>query len=188
MTTGGNTALFCDLVGTLVAMDETRQLPLDAAGRVKIELLPRVKEILVPMRDHLIFVVTNQAGIKRHRLTFEQVESALHELDADLGGILTAWQICPHDDEDGCACRKPCPGMIKELAAMHGVDLAASTMVGDQTSDAATARNAGLGRFVYARDFFGWQQSLNDRSARETSQWLITKRSSTNRPRKGFSG
>jgi D-glycero-D-manno-heptose 1,7-bisphosphate phosphatase len=156
MSSTGNAALFCDLVGTLVAMDETRQLPLDAAGEVKIALLPRVKKILAPMRDHLIFVVTNQAGIKRRRLTLRQVESALHELDAQLGGILTAWQICPHDNDDGCGCRKPRPGMITELVGIHGVDRSASTMVGDQTSDAEAARNAGLGRFVYAHDFFGW--------------------------------
>jgi histidinol-phosphate phosphatase family protein len=105
----------------------------------------------------LIFVVTNQAGIKRGRLTLAQVESALHELDAALGSILTAWQICPHDNDDGCTCRKPKAGMITELAAVHGVALKASTMVGDQTTDAEAARNAGFGRFVYARDFFGWE-------------------------------
>ena len=159
MSSNGNIALFCDLVGTLVAMDESRQLPLDATGEVRIELLPRVKEILAPIRDHLIFVVTNQAGIKRGRLSLRQVESALHELDAALGGILTAWQICPHDNDDGCECRKPRAGMITELAQIHGVDLNVSTMVGDQASDADAARNAGLGHFVYARDFFGWQQS-----------------------------
>jgi D-glycero-D-manno-heptose 1,7-bisphosphate phosphatase len=159
MSTNGNMALFCDLVGTLVAMDETRQLPLDVDGKIKIELLPRVKETLSPMRDHLILVVSNQAGIKRGRLTLRKVESALHELDAALGGILTAWQICPHDIHDGCECRKPRAGMITELAVIHGVDLSASTMVGDQASDAEAARNAGLGRFVYAGDFFGWEHS-----------------------------
>jgi histidinol-phosphate phosphatase family protein len=111
------------------------------------------------MRDHLIFVVTNQANIKRGLLTLAQVESALHELDAALGGILTGWQICPHDNDDGCECRKPRPAMITQLASIHGVDLPASVMVGDQASDAAAARNAGLGRFVYAADFFGWRQT-----------------------------
>jgi D-glycero-D-manno-heptose 1,7-bisphosphate phosphatase len=153
----GNLGLFCDLAGTLVRMDETRQLPVDAAGNIAIELLPGVREKLEPMRDRLIFVVTNQAGVKRGRLTLEQVEAALAELDRQLGGILTAWEICPHDDADGCECRKPRGGMITELAAVHGVDLAASTMVGDQQIDAAAAHAAGVGTFVYARDFFGWK-------------------------------
>ncbi len=155
----GNIALSCDLVGTLVGMDETRQLPLDDRGLVKIELLPGVAETLEPMRDHLIFVITNQAGIRRGRLTLAQVESALRDLDAELGGILTGWQICPHDNGDNCPCRKPRAGMITELATTHGVDLGASTMVGDQEIDAAAARTAGVGRFFYARDFFGRKQS-----------------------------
>ncbi len=65
----GNMGLFFDLGGTLVKLDETRELPLDAAARSIIELLPGVAEKLAPMRDHLIFVVTNQAGIKRGRFT-----------------------------------------------------------------------------------------------------------------------
>jgi histidinol phosphatase-like enzyme len=47
--------------------------------------------------------------------------------------------------------------MITELAVVHGVDLATSTMVGDQEIDAAAARAAGVGNFVYASDFFGWK-------------------------------
>jgi histidinol-phosphate phosphatase family protein len=153
----GNVGLFCDLAGTLARMDETRQLPVDAHGNITIELLPGVKEKLVPMRDHLIFVVTNQAGVKRRRFTLAQVEAAIANLDRQLGGILTAWQICPHDDADGCECRKPKGGMITELASVHGVDLAASAMVGDQEVDAQAARAAGVGQFIYAKDFFGWK-------------------------------
>lgn len=153
----GNIAIFCDLAGTLVAMDETRQLPIDARGNVSIRLLPNVRETLMPMRDHLIFVVTNQAGVKRGRFSLAQAEAALNELDRQLDGILTGWMICPHDDADGCACRKPKGGMIAELAAVHGVDLAGSTMVGDQEIDALAASAGGVGRFVYAAEFFGWK-------------------------------
>jgi len=153
----GNVGLYCDLAGTLVKMDETRQLPIDAKGNVRIELLPGVAEKLRPMRNHLIFVVTNQAGIKRGRFTLEQVEAGIAELDRQLGGILTAWQICPHDDGDRCECRKPRGGMIAELAQIHGVDLAASTMIGDQEIDELAGKAAGVGKFIHAKDFFGWR-------------------------------
>lgn len=153
----GNRGLFCDLAGTLVRMDETRQLPLGPDGRIVIELMPGVAEKLAPIRDHLIFVVTNQAGIARGRLTMAQVEDAIAELDTILGGILSGWQICPHDDADQCACRKPKGGMLTELGATFGVDMAGSTMVGDQEVDAAAARAAGVGHFVWGHDFFAWK-------------------------------
>src|ERR1700687_4311208 len=93
----GNIALFFDLAGTLVAMDETRQLPIDAHGNVTIELLPGVREKLAPIHDHLMFVVTNQAGIKRGRFRLAQVEAAVAELDRNLGDILTGWELWRHD-------------------------------------------------------------------------------------------
>ncbi len=154
MAENGNAALFFDLAGTLVKMDETRQLPLDRAGNIVIELLPGVMEKLAPIRDHLILVFTNQAGIKRGRLTMEKVEAALADLDHQLGGIVSGYEVCPHDDADRCECRKPKGGMITSLAEMYGVDLKNSTGVGDQEIDELACKAAGVGRFIYAKDFF----------------------------------
>jgi histidinol-phosphate phosphatase family protein len=153
----GNLGLFCDLAGTLVRMDAARRLPADADGKIKIELMPGVRERLGPIRDHLIFVVTNQSDISRGRFTLEQCETALAELDHQLGGILAAWQICPHAEQDACRCRKPSGAMIAELAQIYGVDLKASTMVGDQEVDELAGKAAGVGKFVHAGDFFGWK-------------------------------
>ena len=153
----GNAALFFDLGGTLVKLNESREIPLDPNGNIVVELLPNVAEKLRPMHDYLMFVVTNQAGITRGRLTAEEVEAALKELDAQLGDILSGWQICPHTDDDHCECRKPKGGMITELADMYGVDLACSTMVGDQEVDRQAAEAAGVAKFVAAKDFFGWK-------------------------------
>jgi D-glycero-D-manno-heptose 1,7-bisphosphate phosphatase len=151
----GNAAYFFDLAGTLVKFNDNRELPLDANGNIEIELMPGVAEKLAPIRDHLMFVVTNQAGIKRGRLTAEKVEASIVALDLKLGEILTGWQVCPHTDDDKCECRKPKGGMIRELAEMYGVDLKASAMIGDQEVDRAAGEAAGVGEFIWAKDFFG---------------------------------
>ena len=151
----GNAAYFFDLAGTLVKFNDNRELPLDANGNIVVELMPRVAEKLAPIRDHLMFVVTNQAGIKRGRLTADKVEAAIVALDLKLGEILTGWQVCPHTDDDKCECRKPKGGMIRELAEMYGVDLKASAMIGDQEVDRAAGEAAGVGEFIWAKDFFG---------------------------------
>jgi D-glycero-D-manno-heptose 1,7-bisphosphate phosphatase len=155
----GNLGLFLDLGGTLVELDENRDLPADASGNIRLKLLPNVAQTLRPIHDHLIFIVTNQRGIKRGRFTIDQVEAAIAKLDDELGGILTAWEICPHGPEDGCECRKPAAGMVAQLAETYGVDLAASTMVGDQEVDEQCAKAAGIGRFVYADEFFKASQA-----------------------------
>ena len=153
----GNAALFFDLGGTLVKLNEQREIPLDSNGNIVIELLPNVAEELRPMHDYLMFVVTNQAGIKRGRLKADKVEAALVQLDHQLGDILTGWLVCPHADDDRCECRKPKGGMITELADLYGVDLASSTMVGDQEVDRLAGEAAGVAKFIAAKDFFGWE-------------------------------
>src|SRR5260370_1652453 len=125
----GNAALFFDLGGTLVKLNETRSLPLDAKGNVIVELLPNVAEKLRPMHDHLMFVVTNQAGISRGWFKSEAVEAALKELDHKLGDILTPWLVCPHVDDDKCGCRNPKAALITDLAGFSDADLASSTQV-----------------------------------------------------------
>lgn len=151
----GNPALFLDLAGTLLKLDADRELPLNDRGEIVVELLPGVVETLQPIRDHLIFVVTNQSSITRGRFSMKALETAIEELDRQLGGILTGWRVCPHRDGDGCECRKPKPGMVLDLARSYGVALEASTLVGDQAVDEQCARVAGVGRFVWADDFFG---------------------------------
>ncbi|MGH7778945.1 MAG: HAD-IIIA family hydrolase [Candidatus Binataceae bacterium] len=157
MSLNGNAALFLDLGGTLIRLDESRELPVDARGNIVVDLLPGVTEKLAPIRDHLLLVVTNQSKIKRGRFTMAAFETAMEELDRKLGDTITAWKVCAHDDADNCECRKPKAGMITELAELLGVDLQASTMVGDQEVDEQASRAGGVGRFIYARDFFGWK-------------------------------
>ena len=153
----GNAALFFDLGGTLVKLNESREIPLDSSGNIVVELLPGVAEKLRPMHDYLMFVVTNQSGIRRGRLKADNVEAALVQLDHQLGDILTGWLVCPHTDDDHCGCRKPKGGMITELADLYGVDLASSTMIGDQEVDRLAGEAAGVAKFIPAKDFFGWE-------------------------------
>jgi D-glycero-D-manno-heptose 1,7-bisphosphate phosphatase len=54
-----------------------------------------------------------------------------------------AWEICPHDDIDGCDCRKPKPGLLRRAAARFGIDLKQSFMIGDRWRDVDAGLAAG---------------------------------------------
>ena len=43
--------------------------------------------------------------------------------------------VCPHHPDDGCTCRKPRDGMVREAEAALG--LPALVTIGDKTSDVA---------------------------------------------------
>jgi D-glycero-D-manno-heptose 1,7-bisphosphate phosphatase len=100
-----------------------------------------------------LVVVTNQGCIGRRRATEAQVMAVHAHLLSTLGahgisldGIFT----CPHHPlsadptQRECLCRKPKPGLILAAAADLNLDLTASILIGDQPSDVAAARAAGI--------------------------------------------
>jgi histidinol phosphatase-like enzyme len=55
---------------------------------------------------------------------------------------------CPHGVADGCACRKPEPGLILDAAIALDVRPAACVMVGDRRHDVVAAARAGAGAIL----------------------------------------
>ncbi|MCG7597651.1 HAD-IIIA family hydrolase [Mycobacterium sp. PSTR-4-N] len=102
-------------------------------------------------RGLLLAVVTNQSGVARGLITTEQ----LGEVNAEVVGQLGAfdeWQVCLHGEDDGCACRKPAPGMVIAAAAALGVPPARCVMIGDTGSDVGAALAAGARAILVPTD------------------------------------
>lgn len=89
-----------------------------------------------------IGVLTNQSAIGRGLLTPAQVAAVNERVEVELGPFDT-WQVCPHSPEDGCACRKPRPGMVVQAARDLGVLVEECAVVGDIGADVEAARAAG---------------------------------------------
>ncbi|WP_224402711.1 HAD-IIIA family hydrolase [Pseudonocardia sp. ICBG1034] len=87
-------------------------------------------------------VVTNQSGVARGLVAPEALAAVNARIEGLLGPFGT-WQVCPHDDADECACRKPAPGMILAAARALRVRPRDCVVVGDTGADMAAARAAG---------------------------------------------
>ncbi|HWM05123.1 MAG TPA: HAD family hydrolase [Actinophytocola sp.] len=87
-------------------------------------------------------VVTNQSGVGRG-LFSEHELSRVHARLAELLGPFDDWRYCPHLPADGCACRKPRPGMVLAACAALGVRPERCVVVGDIGADIDAARAAG---------------------------------------------
>jgi D-glycero-D-manno-heptose 1,7-bisphosphate phosphatase len=113
------------------------------------QFIPGALEALARLaqRDGLIVIVTNQAAIGRQIITRETAEAINAHIVAHVravGGRVDGVYLCPHRPDEGCACRKPAPGMLLQAAAELDIDLPASVMIGDATSDLQAALAAGV--------------------------------------------
>ncbi|MGC5053027.1 HAD-IIIA family hydrolase [Micromonospora sp. DT48] len=87
-------------------------------------------------------VVTNQSGLARGLFTERQLDQ-VHRRIEDLLGPFDSWQVCPHDDGDDCACRKPRPGLVYAAARALGTVPTRCVMIGDIGRDVTAALAAG---------------------------------------------
>jgi len=97
--------------------------------------------------EYRVIVATNQSGIGRGLLdidTLNHIHARMLDHIHTKGGDIDAIFFCPHVPDDRCACRKPKPGMLLDIANRLKITLHGVPVVGDALSDlyAAKAANA----------------------------------------------
>ncbi|MDQ3762688.1 MAG: HAD-IIIA family hydrolase [Actinomycetota bacterium] len=101
------------------------------------DVLDRLRDIGIP-----VGVVTNQSGVARGLISREQLEQVNTRV-SELLGPFQVWSICRHGEDDGCGCRKPAPGLVKDAAAQLGVPVDRCVVIGDTGADVTAAAAAG---------------------------------------------
>ena len=139
-------AVFIDKDGTLV-----EDLPYNVDPS-KVRFTPHAIEgmRLLATHGYRLIVVTNQPGLAYRMFTraaLSQLQLALAAMLANEGVHLDDFYACPHapvpGPVPGCLCRKPAPGLLRQAARAHALDLARCWMVGDILDDIEAGRRAG---------------------------------------------
>ena len=146
-------AVFLDRDGVLneASVSEGRPYPPDKIENLKLfsdaaNALARLKEA-----GFLLLVVTNQPDVARgaqSRAAVEAINAAVAD-QLPIDGFLVCW----HDDEAGCSCRKPKPGLLLDAAARYQIDLAASFLIGDRWRDIDAGAAAGCRTVLIDRQY-----------------------------------
>ena len=91
-------------------------------------------------------VATNQSGIARglfDMATLNAIHTEMHRVVNLAGGRIDAVFFCPHAADSNCECRKPKPGLLREISSRMGVELAGVPMIGDSLRDVEAAAAVG---------------------------------------------
>jgi histidinol-phosphate phosphatase family protein len=138
----------------------------------RVRLVPGARAAVARLRAAgvPVAVISNQSGIARGLLTTAAVTAVNRRVEALLGP-LDAWLICPHGPDDGCACRKPAPGLVLQAAALLGVAPDDCVVIGDTGADVDAARAAGA-RGVLVPNAVTRQEEVRD--AAEVAPDILT--------------
>ncbi len=139
----GQRAVFLDRDGVLNQALVRDGKPYPPANVDELIIVPEAPAALESLKQagFLLLVVTNQPDISRGTRELSAVEAIHQALRQALP--LDDFFLCPHDDADRCACRKPLPGLLLQGAEKYSVDLSRSFMVGDRWRDIEAGASAG---------------------------------------------
>ena len=96
---------------------------------------------------YTIVISTNQSGIARGYFdvaTLNAMHTKLNSLLAEEGGCIARIYYCPHAPDDRCECRKPKPGMLRQILTDYHVDAGDVISVGDSLRDIQAAQAVGI--------------------------------------------
>lgn len=85
-----------------------------------------------------VVVCTNQSGVARgyfNIVTLNEIHQKMHRSAKMAGAEIDAVFFCPHAADDNCDCRKPKPGMLRDIAERFEVNLKGVPVVGDSLRD-----------------------------------------------------
>lgn len=93
-----------------------------------------------------VVVASNQSGVGRGLFSAETLEAIHSRMCRDIeaaGGRLGGIFVCPHHPDAGCDCRKPKPGLLRQIEKRFGCSLAGRPAIGDSERDLRAAQAVG---------------------------------------------
>jgi len=141
-----------------------------------------------------IGVVTNQTLAARAEIPYKEFEfrvfSLFDELKREL--LIDDFRACFHHPNasylplrvDDCLCRKPRPGMINELLAIHDLHTRRTVIIGDRITDVLAGRKANLDEAILlfsnrmlevniGSNYEEWSQLIQFKVAKDFSESLV---------------
>jgi len=162
-------AVFFDRDGVLNDAVVVEGRPYPPASAAEVRIAAGAPEALAELKaaGFVLICVTNQPDVARGKQTHEAVAAINARLREALP--LDEILVCPHDDADGCVCRKPAPGLLIQGAARHDIHLPGSFMVGDRWRDTLAGHRAGCRTVLID---YGYQESWSGPPPHHTTTTL----------------
>ncbi|NEX17262.1 MAG: D-glycero-beta-D-manno-heptose-1,7-bisphosphate 7-phosphatase [Halochromatium sp.] len=93
-----------------------------------------------------VAIATNQSAVARGLCDLDDINAihqALRSRLSTVGGRVEVIAFCHHGPSNRCDCRKPLPGLLREIRRRTGFPLDGTPMIGDSRRDLEAALHVG---------------------------------------------
>ena len=133
-------AVFIERDGVLNQVRTERQNQVSPITMEDFQLNREAEPLLKKLKAAglLLMVTTNQPGLSRGYQSRRELDR-MHELLRATFALDDIF-VCPHDETDGCSCRRPKPGLLVEAGFKWRLSLDHCFGISDKWQDAEAAR------------------------------------------------
>jgi histidinol-phosphate phosphatase family protein len=140
----------------------------------QLNLIPGTEQAIRRLNnsEYRVCVITNQPVIARGECSLSTMRQIHNKLETQLGkhgAYVDRISYCPHHPEKGflgevpefkidCECRKPKTGMIDTAVNDLNIDINASWLIGDTSTDILTAKRSGIRSILVETGYAGFDQ------------------------------
>ncbi|HYW77481.1 MAG TPA: D-glycero-beta-D-manno-heptose 1,7-bisphosphate 7-phosphatase [Gammaproteobacteria bacterium] len=137
---------------SVIVLDRDGVINVDREDYVKspaeLEFLPGSLEAMARLSraGHELVIATNQSGVGRGLYSMASVDAIHRHLireAARKGARISGIYVCPHAPLAECDCRKPAPGLLRQIARDFSVPASKLIMIGDTAKDLGAAAAVG---------------------------------------------
>ena len=149
--------LFVDRDGTILEEPEDFQVDRFEKMRFVEGVLPALKRLREA--GWKLVMVSNQDGLGTKsfpRADFTGPHELMMQILESQGARFDEVLICPHMPGEGCSCRKPNTGLVKQYLKRGVLDKHNSYVIGDRETDLTLAKNMGLTGLRVGPDGQSW--------------------------------
>ena len=149
--------LFVDRDGTI--LEEPHDFQVDSFEKMRFVegVLPALKALREA--GWKLVMVSNQDGLGTASFpteTFKGPHELMMQILESQGAHFDEVLICPHMPGEGCSCRKPNTGLVKQYLKRGVLDKHNSYVIGDRETDLTLAKNMGLTGLRVGPDGQSW--------------------------------
>lgn len=136
----------------LVVLDRDGVINVDSPDYIKSaaewQALPHSLEAIAKLTraGFTVIVASNQSGLGRGLFDAAALEAIHKKMRHEVrraGGEIAAIYFCPHSPDENCACRKPRPGLLQQIARDRQTTMQDVPVIGDSARDLEAARSVG---------------------------------------------